>query len=128
MAELLTAAELMDRTPPYRDVVCEAWGGLIRVARLSGPDKLRFALRAAALEKDKAGKVHMSEPQNWAFAVDLLAACVVDSEGALQFAEHGPRAWLSGEVTAVSELLGPCMEVNGLGGTEASEVEAAKKD
>ena len=96
--------------------------------RLSGPDKLRFALRAAGLEKDADGKTQMTLPQNWAFAVDLIAACAVDAEMALQFADAGPRAWLSGEVQAVSELLGPCMEVNGLGETTTKEVDDAKKD
>ena len=128
MADLLTAAELMNRTPLYQDVNCESWGGPVRISRLDGPEKLRFALRASRLEKDADDRIRMTEPANWAFAVDLIAASVTDSDGALQFAEAGPRAWLAGEINAVSELLGRVMEINGLGAAEETEVEAEKKD
>jgi hypothetical protein len=126
VTKLLTAAELMAATPPFQDAPCETWGGTVRVARLTGPDKLRFALRAADMTRDESGRASMTEPRNWAFAVDLIAASIVDAEGTLQFADPEPRAWLSGEVGAVSELLGTCLTVNGLG--ETTEVSDAKKD
>jgi len=126
MAELLTAARLMAAAPPYLDHECQAWGGTVRLVRLSGPDKLRITLAAAGLDKHD-GQLSLSDPANFEFAVDVLAMSIVDGEGQLQFADATARAWLSGEVSAVAELLGVVMNLNGLGGVER-EIAEAKKD
>jgi hypothetical protein len=128
MSKLLTAAQLMDARPPWQDVVCDAWDGLVRLARLSGPEKLKFALRASGLNRD-GEKITLTDPHNWAWAVDLVAASVVNEEGELQFAGETQRSWLAGEIQAVSELLNPIMSLNGLGSAdEQAEIEATKKD
>lgn len=126
---LLTARELMAACPPWRDVACESWGGLVRIARLEPGVKLRMALQASTLSKGPDGKISMLDAANWGFAVDLVAASVVDEEGTLQFAEPGPRAWLAGEISAVSQLLTECMQLNRLGGAEIdADAEEAKKN
>ena len=126
---LLTARELMAASPPWRDVACEAWGGMVRIVRLEPGAKLRLALQASTLSKGGDGKISMLDAANWGYAVDLVAASVVDEEGTLQFAEPGPRAWLAGEISAVSQLLNECMDLNRLGGAAIDEdVEEAKKN
>lgn len=128
-AKILTAAELMSSTPPWRDVHCVAWRGTVRIARLSGPDKLRMAIAASQLARNEQGSVTLTEPENWCFAIDLLAACIIGDDGSLQFAEPSAKDWLSGEINAVAELLTAAMEINGLGAAEQdAEIEAAKKD
>ena len=128
-SKILTAAELMSSSPPWRDVPCGAWRGTVRIARLSGPVKLRMALAASQLARNEEGSVTITDPENWCFAIDLLAACIIDESGSLQFAEPSAKAWLSGEVNAVAELLTAAMDVNGLGAAEQeAETEAAKKD
>jgi hypothetical protein len=125
----LTARELMAASPPWRDVECVAWGGLVRIARLDPVSKLRLALQASTLNKGDEGKISMLEEANWGFAVQLVAACVIDEQGTLQFAEPGPRAWLAGEISAVSQLLSECMALNRLGGAEVdADAEETKKN
>ena len=127
--KLLTAAELMARSPREFVVDCQSWCGPVRMLRLPGPEKLRVSLQIAGLTKDGDGKVSLSDSAAWGFAVDLLADSIVDEDGALQFAEPSSLAWLAAEVAAVSELLGPCLRLNGLGEAEqAAELEAAKND
>lgn len=128
--KIITAAELMSRSPSAIEIPCQAWdGALVRMLKLDGPTKIRTSLQVEGLVKDEAGKVTISDPLNWAFAVDLLAVSIVDENGVLQFAAPEPLAWLSGEVNAVAELLPSALRLNGLGGSEqAAEVEAAKND
>lgn len=129
MGQLLTAAQLMAASPTTIDVQCAAWDGTVRLARLDPAAKLRLALRASTLTKDEAGKVQMLDSSNWDFAVDVVAASVVDETGALQFADPSARAWLCGEINAVSELLGAAMKLNRLGGAEIdADAEQAKND
>lgn len=126
---VLTAAELMAASPATVDVPCAAWNGTVRLARLDPAAKLRLALRASTLAKDDNGKVQMLDGDNWDFAVDVVAASVIDEEGTVQFADPSPRAWLCGEINAVSELLGKAMQLNRLGGAEIdADAELAKND
>lgn len=127
---ILTAAELMGRSPATVDVPCAAWDGVVRLRRLDGPQKLRFALGADRLIRDDAGRVQMTEPANWAYAVDLLAASIVGEDGALQFDGDEARTWLGSEISAISELVAHALRLNGMmsAATEQEEIDAAKKD
>ena len=126
---ILTAAELMAASPATVDVECAAWSGTVRLARLSPAAKLRLALRAGTLTKDDGGNIQMLDAGNWDFAVDVVAESVVDEGGTLQFSEPSARAWLCGEINAVSELLSAAMRLNRLGGAEIdADAEAAKND
>lgn len=131
MTALLTAAALMANRPLFEDVSCDSWNGTVRMARMSGPDKIRFAILTDTLERDQDQRIKLLSAVNWAFAVDLLAASIVNAEGQLQFADPSARAWLSGEVQAVGQLLPQAMRIQGLGGAtadEPDEVDEAKKN
>lgn len=120
---LITAAELMARRPGFVDVPVEAWdGAVVRIRRLDGPAKLRASL--AAEELDSNDKAAMYE-----FGADLLAQSIVDEHGERQFADPAAKAWLCGEVGAVSELIQQAIIINGLAAqTIREEVDRAKKN
>jgi hypothetical protein len=127
--EVLTAVELMQRFPPWVDVDCPAWGGQVRIARLEGPAKLRLAIEVEGLQRGEDGKLSLLDPRNWEFAVRLLAASIVDAAGTVQFSDPSAQVWLSGEISAVGQLLSVAIRVQGLqDDTVAADVAAAKKN
>lgn len=128
-AGILTAAKLMDADPPWMEIHCAAWGGIVRLARLTPQAKLTLALAAAGLVKGDDGRVQLMDEENWPFAVDLVAASIVDAEGILQFAEPGPKTWLAGEISAVMELFPHATALNRMGDQQRSaDAAAAKKN
>lgn len=127
--QLLTAAGLMAASPATADVECQAWGGIVRLARLSPAAKLEFALAAGQLIKDEDGVTKMLEPANWDFAVRILAGSIVGEDGVLQFADPTAHAWLAGELEAISELLPAVLRLNRLGTADRNaDQEEAKKN
>lgn len=126
----ITARELMARRPATVDVEVKAWGSTVRLQRLDGPRKLEFALGAQRLIRGDDGRVAIGEPVNWGFAVDLLAASIVDDQGVLQFGATPEASWLASEIEAIGELIPHALRLNGLiaADEEQAEIDAAKKD
>lgn len=119
---LVSIADVMTRRPAFADVDVPPWGGTVRLARLDGPDKLRFALRAEAVTDD-------DRESYYRFGIDLLAASIIDANGQLEVTTEAGLTWLSGEIEAVGILVPAALRLNGLAAADvASEVEDAEKN
>ena len=130
MPKIITARELIERSPTTVDVVVEAWKATVRLRRLDVSKKLDFSLRSQRMARDENGRVLITDPANWSLAVDLLADSIIDDQGTLQFREPSQLEWLSTELEAISELLSYALRLNGLLGNEPEqeEIAEAKKD
>jgi hypothetical protein len=119
---LATAAELMAARPGHVDVDVDAWGARVRLVRLDGPAKLRTSLAAEGISEG-------DREAFYSFGIDLLADSIVDENGVKQFATPEAKAWLSGEIAAVGQLVTEATRLNGLGASAvADQVEAARKN
>ena len=118
-----TAAERMAARPMWVDHACEAWGRTVRLCRLTTEAYLGLAECWEAYPRDGAGVV--SKADRYAWACEVVAACVVDVHGVLQFAEGVARQWLGSEPAAVRELVNIALVLNGLGSAEDSDADSA---
>jgi len=117
------------RSQTHIDVPCAAWDldgsnleNAIRLQRLDGPALFAYTMAAEQLTHDDDG--NPTEPDRselYKFGVDLLAASIIDDEGNLIFDTPDKRHWLSGEIRAISELLDPAMQLNGIGSASVTE-------
>lgn len=114
-----TAAELMAARPMWVDVPCEAWGRTVRLCRLTTAAFLALGECWEAYTRDAADQV--SKGDRYAWACEVVAACIVDGEGVLQFATGAARLWLESEPAAVRELVNHCLVLNGLGSAEDAD-------
>jgi len=122
-----TFEQITQGRPTHLDVPCKAWGCDVRLQRLSGPDKLDIVELSETLDKDDQGNV-LDKKAGYVFGLELLSRSIVDDQGNLQFATPLRLHWLSGEIGACSELLGPATQLNNLGPDDDDEVEQKKTD
>lgn len=101
------------------DVEVPEWGGTVRVKGLSGAerDRVEAAMMSARTSKGKSRQVNTDN-----FRARLVAASIVDADGARMFRDTDVKALGEKSAAALDRVMTAAMRLSGLNDEDAEEL------
>lgn len=97
----------------FEDIHVPEWGGMVRIATISGEARDRFEASIVA----KNGQMNTEN-----IRAKLVAACVVDESNKLLFSENDIKQLGSKSCVALDRIFSAAQKLNGIGQTELDQL------